>query len=72
MLNFDENPSHGSRIVSCGRTDRHMTKLVVAFFFAILRTRLDTGDKPTGYGNLRVNDMLCVTAGGNKLPPFSY
>jgi hypothetical protein len=39
-------------------------------FFAILRTRLDTGDKNTGYGNLRVNAMPCVTAGGNKLPPF--
>jgi len=39
-------------------------------FFAILWTRLDTGDKTTGYGNLRVNVMLCVTAGGNKLPPF--
>jgi hypothetical protein len=52
------------------RTDRHMTKLVVAFFFAILRTRLDTDDRATGYGNLRVNVMLCVTAGGNKLPPF--
>jgi hypothetical protein len=39
-------------------------------FFAILRTRLDTGDKTTGYRNLRVNDMLRVAAGGNKLPPF--
>jgi hypothetical protein len=37
---------------------------------AILRTRLDTGDQTTGYGNLRVSVMLCVTAGGNKLPPF--
>jgi hypothetical protein len=40
------------------------------FFLAILRTRLDTDDRATDYGNLRVNVMLCVTAGGNKLPPF--
>ena len=28
---FHENPSSGSRVVPCGRTDWHMTKLVVAF-----------------------------------------
>jgi len=28
-LKFDENSSHGSRVVPCGRTD--MTKLIVAF-----------------------------------------
>ena len=33
-IRFHENPSSGSRVVSCERTD--MTKLIVAF--AILRT----------------------------------
>ena len=28
-IKFDENPSHGSRVVPCGRTD--MMKLIVAF-----------------------------------------
>jgi hypothetical protein len=40
-IKFNENPSSGSRVVSCGRTDRHdMKKLIVAF--TILRTRLKT------------------------------
>ena len=31
-IKFNENPSSGSRVVSCGRTDRHdMRKLIVAF-----------------------------------------
>jgi len=33
-INFNENPSSGSRVVPCGQTDRHMAKL-----FAISRTR---------------------------------
>jgi len=35
-IKYHENPSSGSRVVPCGRTD--VTKLTVAF--AILRTRL--------------------------------
>jgi len=32
-IKFHENPSNGSRVVPCGRTDRHAdrTKLIVAF-----------------------------------------
>ena len=32
-IKFSENPSIGSRVVPCGRTDGHtdMTKLIVAF-----------------------------------------
>jgi len=30
-IRFRENPSSGSRVVPCGRTDRHMTELIVAF-----------------------------------------
>ena len=32
-IKFDKNPSIGSRVVQCGRTDRqtNMTKLIVAF-----------------------------------------
>jgi len=33
VYEFHENPSHGSRVVPCGRTDRQtgMTKVIVAF-----------------------------------------
>jgi hypothetical protein len=55
-----------------GQTHDEASSRFFFFFcnFAILRTRLDAGDKTTGYGNLRVNVVLCVTAGGNKLLPF--
>jgi len=37
-IKFHENPSSGSQVVPCGRTDKH-DNLTVAFF-AILQTRL--------------------------------
>jgi tRNA U38,U39,U40 pseudouridine synthase TruA len=48
-IKFHENPSSGSRVVPCGRTDRRldMTKQTVAF--AILRTRLKTGHAVNNY-----------------------
>ena len=30
-IKFHESPSSGSRVVQCGRTDRHMTELILAF-----------------------------------------
>jgi hypothetical protein len=30
-MKFSENPSIGSRVVLCGQTDRHVTKLIIAF-----------------------------------------
>ena len=38
-IKFHENPSSGSGIIPCGRTDKptDMTKLIIAFFFVILR-----------------------------------
>ena len=29
-IKFHENPSSGKQVVPCGRTDRHVTKLIVA------------------------------------------
>ena len=31
IIEFHQNPSNESRVVPCGQTDRHMTKLIVAF-----------------------------------------
>jgi hypothetical protein len=41
-MKFHENPSSGSQVVPCGRTDRHVE--ADSRFLQFLRTRLMTGD----------------------------
>ena len=64
-MKFHENPSNGSRVVACGRTDRRtdMTKLIVDFLNFSNAPKKCTGDAPGLHVNAyRLTNQRCPKA----------
>jgi hypothetical protein len=56
-IKFHKNPSSGSRVVPCGRTDRQTTKLIVAFRNFVNAPKNDKANESFGSSDISTTKL---------------